>query len=147
MTVSVTTEQTLSSGHRADVALINSDGSVRAVFEILHTHEVDAEKANAMRDLPWVEVQADDVLKGNDWRPTKDHFKAVSCATCRQVRKFGKEYQIFQPARLEVDCPLPQLSHRASLMRHCARCEYFVSASPTSIFCTGSQALPHARVR
>ncbi len=140
------TEHRLSSNLRADVALLDPAESVRAIFEVCQTHEVDEDKAEALRDVPWIEVRAEEVLGGDDWKPTKDHLFPVPCATCRDAARYGYRYKIQAPERLFVACPLPNLSHKANLIDDCGVCKFFVSASPDDVFCFGSKAMRRSHV-
>jgi hypothetical protein len=68
-----------------DVVAIKEDTEVLAV-EILKSHAVGADKANAL-ELPWIELDASDVLEDPfHWRPAQARLKPTTCPKCKAKR-------------------------------------------------------------
>lgn len=132
---SASLEYPLSTRLRADVALLGADGEVRAIVEILSTHEVDAAKAMVLADLPWVELRAERLLSApTDWRALQDHFRPAHCARCRYaaVRPFTGTN------RLAVECPLPDAGGSVTAITTCPRCPYLIGVKDDGVFCYGN---------
>ena len=137
-------EYPLSSGHIADVALLIGDHQVRAVIEVLCQHEVEPEKAAALRGIAWAEFLADDILEKDRWTPTQDHFRPGVCPTCKvrqqrekDIHRFGRLFLYADTQREEVECPRDGGWH-VNVMDSCAPCRHFAKATPAGITCTGS---------
>ncbi len=134
-TASASLEHVLPTGLRADVALLGANGQVRAIVEILSTHEVDAAKAAVLADLPWVELRAEELLATpREWRMLQDHLRPVHCARCRYaaVRPFiGSD-------RLSVECPLPDVGGSVIAVATCPRCPYLIGVKDGGVFCYGN---------
>lgn len=152
-------EYTLSSGHRADVALLDSAGTVRAVIEVRVTHPVDDEKATALAATPWIEVVPDSISDLGPWAPVQDHFRPFRCGACEETRRQAQQAAA-KKARLAVECrlygrvrPIEGRHHNevacplvngqpVSLVEVCGRCAHFVEfRKPAAIFCLGLRAL------
>lgn len=132
---SASLEYRLPTGLRADVALLGADGRVRAIVEILSTHEVDAIKATVLADLPWVELRAEELLAApNEWRALQDHLRPVHCARClyAAVRPFTG------PERRSVECPLPNMGGPVTAVTTCPRCPYLIGVKDGGVFCYGN---------
>lgn len=90
-----TSELTLSTNHRADVALLDAQGEVVAAIEVLMHHPVDDEKGQllAAHGVPWVEVRALEVLDADQpiWRLTQDFFPEFVCHGCLDARQQAAE--------------------------------------------------------
>lgn len=128
-------EYLLPSGLRADVALLGPGGAPRAIVEIYPTHAVDAEKAAALADLPWIELQAEELLEDSGrWRPLQDRFRPTRCSLCR----FGGTRPFTGEGRLLVACPLPGAGEVAAVTG-CPRCPYFIGVRGGGIFCFGNE--------
>lgn len=129
-----TVEHLLQSGLRADVALLEDGGQVRAIIEIFATHAVDQTKAEALAGLPWIELRAAEVLAApHAWRPVQDHFRVVRCARC----KYGATHPFSGQHRITVECPLPQAG-AVPAATTCPPCPYFVGVRAEGIFCFGN---------
>jgi len=132
------TEFVLPSGHRADVALRLTNGNLRAIFEVLHRHPVDDEKARAIAGTPWAELRADAILAGNDWPLVRDHLIPWTCRRCRDIARFGKRLELLVPGRKLVACPLPDRAS-ASVIDDCAFCLHFVEMDGRHVLCLGGE--------
>lgn len=126
-------EHVLAGGLRADIALLEDDGVVRAVLEIYATHECEPEKIDGLAGIPWAEFSASEVLE-NDLRlrPRQDHFRRFVCARCRVItsRPFvGAE-------RLRVACPLPGAGE-VMAVETCGPCRFFAGFDRGTLLCSG----------
>lgn len=152
-------EYTLPSGHRADVALLDPAGTVRAVIEVWVTHPVDDAKAAALADTPWIEVVPESISGSEPWTPVQDHLRPFRCVACEGARRqaqqaeaerarFAAERQRYGRVRPiggrhhnEVACPLVN-EQAVSLVEVCGRCPHFVEfRKPAAIFCLGLRVL------
>lgn len=79
-------EYRLPSGYRADVALFDVTGALRAVIEVCATHACEPEKVAGMH-VPWAEFDASHLLTaGIRWQPIADCFRPYRCSRCRSAR-------------------------------------------------------------
>jgi hypothetical protein len=86
-------EELLPSGRRADVALYDRSGALRAIVEVFYTHAVDDAK---MQDVekPVVEVKATDIIMDPlKWRTIRKLSKYPVCGACRDRIREEKEKQ------------------------------------------------------
>lgn len=128
-------EHRLESGRRADVALLDSTGTVLAVVEVLETHSVDQNKRIDLANVPWCEIRAQEILDGNTWRLVQDHLRRYVCGPCR-----GSETRTWRgPHRTDVACPLPEAADVVAVER-CSDCGYFITARPEGVQCWGANA-------
>lgn len=81
-------EYILSSGFRADVALLDKDDKVKAIIEIKETHGIQEEKKKILKHIPMSEFLAIDVLTNDSWEPIYHNFKPFICQGCKV--KFNK---------------------------------------------------------
>ncbi|MDA8346787.1 MAG: hypothetical protein M0Z66_15175 [Thermaerobacter sp.] len=133
-----TTEFVLPSGHRADVAFMSPDDSLRAIFEVLHLHAVDDDKAKAIAATPWAELRAEDILTGNQWTLVRDHLKPWTCRRCREIARRSVHLPLLVPGRKFVECPLPE-REAASVIDDCPFCPHFAETDGRSIVCLGGK--------
>jgi len=60
------------SGRKLDVALLDADGALVAGVEIFNTHRVGAEKEEELKGIPWMELDAREVIEEPlKWSPIK----------------------------------------------------------------------------
>lgn len=131
-------EYTLSSNHRADVALFDKDDELLAIIEVFVTHAVEDEKLSALAEIPWAEFSAETILTSPNWSPIKDNFKPCTCNDCRIILKFGKKTCFMGLNKAQVQCPLQSIGI-ADTVENCDRCEHFVDVSREGILCVGSR--------
>lgn len=99
-----TTEKTLETGHRIDVALMDGDKCILCI-EILNTHKVDDEKAQALNESGyyWAEVLASDVVASPHYLiatrsnlpicyPCKHTAAAIQSETPRLIQKYDIQH-------------------------------------------------------
>lgn len=79
--VTAAVEHGLSSGHVADVALLDASGDLILGVEVYVTHQVGAEKRAAV-EIPWVELDAYQYEPGR-WRVRQCFETAELCNDCR----------------------------------------------------------------
>lgn len=129
-------EYLLPSGHRADVALLDTNDQIRAIIEVFETHAVDEYKSVALENYLWAEVKASTVLGRMEWPLEQDHFTPYVCMRCRQIELYGSSYPYADKTHQHVSCPVGR--QKANLIDDCAFCEHFVDISDRGVFCTGS---------
>lgn len=126
-------EHLLPGGRRADVALLASDGSVRAVIEVFATHECEPGKIEVLTGTPWAEFDATEILGHESvWRARQDNFRTFICTRCRitHPRPF------VGAARLRVECPLPGAGEVVAV-DICGPCRYFAGFEGETLLCAG----------
>jgi len=138
----VTLEQALPGGYRADVALLQ-DGRVRAVFEVLHEHAVDPEKAAGLEGTPWVELSTETILGGRtEWLLVRDHLLPWTCARCRTIERYGRQIELLPPTRQKVLCPLRGSQVQVDVVEICARCAHFIETDGRGVLCVARASKP-----
>ena len=73
---SVRIEHTLADGGRADIAIVDAEGEIKAVIEIMDSHAT-----NSPRPEPWYEVRAHDVFNLLNASTAADHGKHSTVIT------------------------------------------------------------------
>ncbi len=142
-------EYRLPSGRVADIALLDADDSVLAVVEVRYSHEVDAEKATDLGEIPWIELSAMDALTRPDrWRPLAcDGLRAFHCR-CKEAVRLKV---VLRGYALHVDgCPIPVRIWRgkpyANVTDDCWQCEFLIGSideetpdhgGPGTVLCGG----------
>lgn len=143
----VAIEYVLPSGHRADAAILDEDGALRAVFEVYGTHKVDVEKAEALatQGIQWGEFAAETILQSAEWRPLRDEFGVSRCGACQEaahrekmVSRFGKVSSFADEKRMKVSCPA-RGNRPVPIFGECVTCPHYVDSRPNGIFCIGSR--------
>ena len=81
----VSLEHMLSPEYRADVALFDKDGNLKAIIEVVDEQPVSEEKEEVLKEIPWIEVSAVTVLRADEWLVKKDHFKPYICKGCKKA--------------------------------------------------------------
>lgn len=137
-------EYMLPSGHRADVALLNPDGSVRAIIEVLETHAVDEDKRKALQPYYWAEIEAQVILEKQEWPLKQDYFIPYICSRCQQVKRYGVRYPFAGETKQYVACPILGRG-LVNVINDCTCCEYFVDIHKSGIFCIGAVTKSEAR--
>lgn len=88
----VEVEHQLPNGRVVDVATLR-DGRVLAAFEIVVTHEIDKRKARALSSVPWIELDAFEVLcSPNLLRPFRRPERRL-CKTCDERLDRWRNYR------------------------------------------------------
>lgn len=114
----------------ADVALLGETGDPVAIVEKHHRHPVDEMKAEKLRGLPWLQLEATDVLENlGHWRPTLlGNLRSPRCP-CQQVKKMkvaqrGLAFHVdYCPKRARVWRGKPY----ANLIDDCSSCAHLVA--------------------
>lgn len=136
-------EHLLSTDHRADVALIEPDGHVRMAIEIYATHAVPPEKVVALREIPWIELNASDVLRCDAAAPVlypiRAERSAFQCLGCQEWKEFARVRPFVGPRFQNVQCPLKG-GGEVVAVETCARCEHFDGAAASGVTCLGLRA-------
>jgi competence protein CoiA-like protein len=128
-------EHRLLSGRRADVALLDTEDNLLAVFEVLETHAVDEDKRIDLADLRWCEIRAAVILSGEEWELVQDQLLPFTCPRCR----YTAVSPWLGPERLEVPCPIPNAG-TVGPVETCSNCSYFLEASREGVRCWGAAA-------
>lgn len=134
--VRASTEHTLPSGHRVDVALFDAEEKLVGVIEVFATHEVDEVKSGAMEALKWGEITSETILASDVWEVKRDHFAPFTCGKCRWREANTRFYPFESPHRRNVPCPL--YGRSLSAVDQCGGCEYFLDVGEAGIACFGS---------
>lgn len=123
---------------RLDVALINQEGSVVCGVEIYHKHRVDKKNERWFMDIPWFEVNAEEINQNPLlWQIRKS--KGLNPFCCKARRKKAKRFKIIQRGlAIHVDgCPIPARVWRgkpyANLIDDCLCCKYFCGKETTEV--------------
>ncbi|MGD9791592.1 MAG: competence protein CoiA family protein [Phycisphaerales bacterium] len=113
----------------ADVALADADDTTVALIEIHVTHRVDSQKENTLGRLPWIEVEATEILENPaQWIPIAQgnlkHFPCL-CDTATRMPV------IERGLALHVDgCPIRSRVYRgkpyANVIDDCTCCPHYV---------------------
>ena len=83
----------------ADVAIVNPDGTINSILEVLHTHKT------LIRPEPWFELRANDIIKSPiDFSDIQCHRKE-KCKDCLEKEKNLQE----QLCKKLDEMPLPRL--------------------------------------
>ena len=134
----------------ADVALVNGRGEPLALVEVRDTHSVDEMKKERIKHLPWMEVEAREILENPFlWNPVESgNLKKTACRCDRAVRM----PVIYRGYALHADgCPVPARVWRgkpyANVNDDCSNCEYCVGIEypkgreaergPPILYCSG----------
>lgn len=133
-------EYQLSTGHRADVALLDVEGTIRLIVEIKALHAVSRDKAAAISQWPWIELHADDVLRSVSstpvFLPIGPARSAFECPECQERRLVARLIPFSGPTKQHVACPLLQNSFIIAVDA-CSSCPHFAGARAEGITCLG----------
>lgn len=90
----------------ADVALLDAKGAIHGAVEVRASHRVDALKQEDYARLPWVELDATEVLASAIWLPHRDHLGPLRCPTCTERKRRFEELEAL--ARRPAPPPPPR---------------------------------------
>lgn len=86
-------EHTLSTGYRADVALLH-DENVKLAVEVYVHNRVSGKKTTDI-GIGYVELEADDIMESNcKWRPINQAWKEMVCETCAEKNRIAEEQRL-----------------------------------------------------
>lgn len=80
----VSLDYILPSGYRADVALFDKEGCLKAIIEIIDEQTIPEEKEKDLKDITWGEFSAETIMGSNEWLVKRDYFKTYVCKECKK---------------------------------------------------------------
>lgn len=143
-------EYLLGNGRRADIALLSDKEQVRAIIEVFSTHEVDTDKAEALEEYAWMEVDATSILRAVTWVPLQVHFPTPICYECEKSHHFDVLIPLENPDHDTITCPEdnrlcgPEAEGllTVSATRRCSCCSRFVNITAEGIVCDQQPETP-----